>query len=156
MDVYGACSMVVGIGIITFRLHDCRSLKGKRKIIKSIISQLQNKFNASVAEIGFNDIYQRSQIGFSMVGNNRKVVNSKIDKIFNMADELGLAEIIDTEMEIININTWVTTHVVRLKLFRLKAERPEKLDCRTLAECDFCIKHGFKMRFFLIVFSLST
>ena len=105
MDVYGEYSMVVGIGIITFRLHDCRSLKGKRKIIKSIISRLQNKFNASVAEIGFNDIYQRSQVGFSMVGNNRKVVNSKIDKIFNAADELGLAEIIDTEMEIISINS---------------------------------------------------
>ena len=97
--------MVVGIGIITFRIYDCRSLKGKRKIIKSIINQLQNKFNASVAEIGFNDIYQRAQIGFSMVGNNRKVVNSKIDKIFNAADELGLAEIVDTDLEIISINS---------------------------------------------------
>lgn len=95
--------MVVGIGIITFRLHDCRSLKSKRKIVKSIISQLRNNFNVSVAEIGSNDIYQRSEIGFSLVGNNRKVLNSKIDKIFNMADALGLAEIIDTEMEMINL-----------------------------------------------------
>jgi len=31
------------------------------------------------------------------------VINSKIDKIFNLADELGLAEIIDSEMEIINL-----------------------------------------------------
>jgi len=31
------------------------------------------------------------------------VVNAKIDKLFNMAEELRLAEIIDTEMEIINI-----------------------------------------------------
>jgi len=48
-----------------------------------------------------------------------------------------------------------TTHVVRLKLFRLKTEGvthasppatqgKEKHDCSTLAECDFCIKHGFK------------
>jgi len=95
--------MVVGFGIITFRLHECRSLKGKRKIVKSIISRLRNNFNASVAEVGSNDIYQRSQIGFSLVGNNRRVLNSKIDKIFNMADALGLAEIIDTEMEIINL-----------------------------------------------------
>jgi len=30
----------------------------------------------------------------------------------------------------------------------------EKHDCRTLAEIsDYCIKHGFKMRFFLTVFS---
>ena len=95
--------MVVGSGIITFRLHDCRSLKSKRKIVKSIISRLRNNFNVSVAEIGSNDIYQKAVIGFALVGNNRKVINSKIDKIFNFADELNLAEIIDSEMEIINL-----------------------------------------------------
>jgi uncharacterized protein YlxP (DUF503 family) len=95
--------MVVGLGIITFRLHDCRSLKGKRKVVKSIISRLRNNFNISAAEVGANDIYQRAEIGFALVGNNRQVINSKIDKIFNLADELGLAEIIDSEMEIINL-----------------------------------------------------
>ena len=95
--------MVVGSGIITFRLHDCRSLKGKRKIVKSIISRLRNNFNVSVAEVGSNDIHQRAEIGFVLVGNNKAVINSKIDKIFNMADELGLAEIIDTKMEILNL-----------------------------------------------------
>ena len=95
--------MVVGSGIITFRLHDCRSLKGKRKIVKSIISRLRNNFNVSVAEVGSNDIHQRAEIGFVLVGNNKAVINSKIDKIFNLADELGLAEIIDTKMEILNL-----------------------------------------------------
>lgn len=95
--------MVVGSGIITFRLHDCRSLKGKRKIVKSIISRLRNNFNVSVAEVGSNDIHQRAEIGFVLVGNDKAVINSKIDKIFNMADELGLAEIIDSKMEIINL-----------------------------------------------------
>ncbi|MBU0986613.1 MAG: DUF503 domain-containing protein [Proteobacteria bacterium] len=95
--------MVAGLGIITFRLHDCHSLKGKRKIVKSIIAQLRNNFNVSVAEIGANDVYQRAEIGFALVGNNRTVINSKIDKIFNLAEALGLAEIIDSEMEIINL-----------------------------------------------------
>lgn len=95
--------MVVGLGIITFRLHDCRSLKGKRKIVKSIISQMRNQFNASVAEVGLNDVHQRAEIGFALVGNNRSVINSKVDKIFNLVDSMGLAEIIDTDMEIINI-----------------------------------------------------
>lgn len=95
--------MVVGIGIVTFRLHDCRSLKGKRRVVKSIIAQVRNKFNASVAEVGMNDVHQRAEIGFSLVGNDRQVINSKIDKIFNMIEELGLAEVIDSEMEIINI-----------------------------------------------------
>jgi uncharacterized protein YlxP (DUF503 family) len=95
--------MVAGLGVITFRLHDCRSLKGKRKVVKSIISKLRNSFNVSVAEVGSNDVYQKAVIGFALVGNNRMVVNSKIDKIFNLADELRLAEIIDSDMEIINL-----------------------------------------------------
>jgi hypothetical protein len=95
--------MVVGLGIITLRLHDCHSLKGKRRVVKSMINQLRNHFNMSVAEVGSNDIYQRGEIGFALVGNNRAVINSKMDKVFNLAEDLGLAEIIDTEMEIINL-----------------------------------------------------
>lgn len=68
-----------------------------------MINKLQNKFNASVAEVGSNDIHQRAEIGFALAGNSRSMINSKIDKIFNLADELRLAEIIDTEMEIINL-----------------------------------------------------
>ena len=95
--------MVVGTGLITLRLHDCRSLKAKRKVVKSMVKRLRNNFNASVAEVGSNDVYQRAEIGFSMVGNDTALINSKIDKLFNMAEDMGLAEIVDTEMEIIHL-----------------------------------------------------
>ncbi|MBW1695174.1 MAG: DUF503 domain-containing protein [Deltaproteobacteria bacterium] len=95
--------MVIGFGVITFRLHDCRSLKGKRRVVKSIISQMRNHFNASVAEVGSNDAYQRAEIGFALVGNSHAMINSKVDKVFNLVDALGLAEVIDTEMEIIHL-----------------------------------------------------
>jgi uncharacterized protein YlxP (DUF503 family) len=95
--------MVVGMGMITFRLHACRSLKSKRKIVKSVIGKMRSHFNLSAAETGANDIHQRAEIGFALVGNSAPVINSKIDKIFNMVDALGLAEIVGTEMEIIHI-----------------------------------------------------
>jgi len=56
--------MIVGTGLITLRLHDCRSLKGKRKVVKSMINRLRNNFNLSVAEVGANDIYQRPKSVF--------------------------------------------------------------------------------------------
>ena len=95
--------MVIGLGVITFRLHGCRSLKEKRKIVKSIISFLRNNYNASVAEVDLNDVHQRAMIGLALVGNDKKVINSRLDKIFNKVDSLGIAEIIDTNMEIINL-----------------------------------------------------
>ncbi len=94
--------MVVGLGRIVYRIHDCRSLKAKRKVVKAIIARLRNRFNASVAEVGANDVYQRAEIGFSMVGNDRALINSKVDKLFNQAEDMGLAEVIDSEMEIFN------------------------------------------------------
>jgi uncharacterized protein len=99
----GGKAMVVGIGHIVYRIHGCRSLKAKRKVVKAIIMRLRNHFNASVAEVGANDIHQKAVIGFSLVGNDRAVVNSKMDKLFNMAEDLGLAETIDMEMEIISL-----------------------------------------------------
>ncbi len=95
--------MVVGFGIVTFRLHECRSLKEKRKVVKAIIAKLRNNFNASISEIGSNDVYQRAEIGFAFVGNSGKVVNAKIDKLLDMAEDLRLAEVIDSEMEIMSI-----------------------------------------------------
>ncbi len=95
--------MVIGLGVMTFRLHDCRSLKAKRGVVKTVIKQIRNNFNASVAEVGANDIHQRAQIGFSMVGADHKVINAKVDKLVNFAEDLGLMELIDTEMEIIHL-----------------------------------------------------
>ncbi|MDX9788342.1 MAG: DUF503 domain-containing protein [Desulfobacterales bacterium] len=95
--------MVVGLGIVTIRLHECRSLKAKRSVVKSIIGQIRNQFNASVAEIDDNDVHQQALIGMALVGNDRTVINSKMDKIFNMVEAMGVAELIDTEMEIMNL-----------------------------------------------------
>lgn len=95
--------MVVGIGTITFRLHDCHSLKGKRRIVRKMVAQMRNHFNASVAEVAANDVYQKAVIGFAMAGNQTRAINSKMDKLVNMAEDIGLAELLDSEMEIIHL-----------------------------------------------------
>lgn len=95
--------MVIGSGVITLRLHDCRSLKEKRRIIKSLIQRLRNGFNTSIAEVRLNDSLTGAEIGFAMVGNDRRMINSKMDKLIVFAENMYLAELIDTKMEIINI-----------------------------------------------------
>ena len=95
--------MIVGIGQIKFKLYDVHSLKAKRSVVKPIISRLQNRFNISVAETDLNDSHDWAQIGFALVGNDARIINSKVDKVFNAADRLGLAVIVDTHMEIIHI-----------------------------------------------------
>jgi uncharacterized protein len=95
--------MVVGIGIITFRIHECNSLKVKRGVVKGLINQIRTHFNASVAEVGANDIHQRAQIGIALAGSDHQVMNAKMDKLLNFLEETGAAEMIDSEMEIIHL-----------------------------------------------------
>lgn len=95
--------MVVGYGIIKFRLYDCHSLKEKRSAVKSVVNRIQNHFNVSVAEVGANDIHQLAEIGFALVGNSSQLVNSKMDKILNLAYEHKAVEVINSEMEIMQL-----------------------------------------------------
>ena len=94
--------MVVGVGTIKLKLYGVASLKAKRKIVKSMIGRLSSKFNVSIAETGYNDSHEWAQIGFAMTGNDSRIINGKIDKLFNMADDMGLAYIADTTLEIIH------------------------------------------------------
>jgi uncharacterized protein YlxP (DUF503 family) len=95
--------MVVGIGTIVLRVPGNTSLKGKRSVVKGVIRRLQNTFNVSVAEVGANDNHQRAEIGLAFVGNDRRLINSKLDKALNFVEDMQVAEVIDSEMEIISL-----------------------------------------------------
>jgi ribosome-binding factor A len=80
--------MVVGVGIIEVYIHESRSLKEKRGVMKSLIRRTQNEFNISIAEVDGHDNWKQGIIGFAVVGNDRSFVNSKMEMILNFVDNL--------------------------------------------------------------------
>lgn len=86
------------------RIPGNASLKGKRKVLRKIIDRVKNRYNISISEIGDNDLWQRSQLGLSVVGNDSRHINSSLDKIINFIEGMNVAEIIDSEIEIIHIH----------------------------------------------------
>ncbi len=95
--------MVIGAMTIELFIHDNQSLKGKRKIVKSMIGKVKSRFNVSIAEVGFNDKWQRIELGVSTVGNDRRFVDSSLASVLSFLESLYLAEIIDSKIEIINL-----------------------------------------------------
>lgn len=95
--------MVIGTARIAWRIHGCHSLKEKRKVIVSMITRLRNAFNASVAETAFNDVYQKAEIGVAMVGNDQQVINAKMDKLLDMAEDMNLAEMLSADIEFMHL-----------------------------------------------------
>jgi len=96
--------MVVGAGIVELWIVDSNSLKDKRAVLRSILKRTQNTFNVSIAEVGDQDNWRRAVIGFSVVGNEQGFVNGKVDKILNFIEELNLAEIVKSKVEIVTIS----------------------------------------------------
>ena len=64
-------------------LHGVTSLKDKRKIVKSLIERLKNRFNISVSEVDHNDIKTSAIIAIAVVSNDTQFVNKQLDKILD-------------------------------------------------------------------------
>ena len=88
---------------IEFRLVDNRSLKGKRKVVRSMVDKVKSRFNVSIAEVGSNDKWQKIELGISAVGNDRRHIDSSLNHVLGFLESLYLAQIVNTEIEIINL-----------------------------------------------------
>jgi uncharacterized protein YlxP (DUF503 family) len=97
--------MNVGVCRINLRLPENMSLKGKRRVLKSIVSRVGNKFNVAIAEVDNGDMWQLATIGICCVSNDRRhtneVMSRVVDFIINSRPD---AEILDYEIEIIPVS----------------------------------------------------
>ena len=95
--------MVVGILRVELLLQDNRSLKGKRKIVKSMLDKVKHKFNVAIAEVGSNDKWQKIELGISAVGNDGRHLDASLSKVLTFLESLYLAEIVHYETELIHV-----------------------------------------------------
>lgn len=75
----------MNIGIMTLDIYmaDTHSLKEKRRIVQSLKSRLRSKFNVSVCETGFHDLWQKGQLTIAAVGMEKSLLAA----VFNRIDE---------------------------------------------------------------------
>jgi uncharacterized protein YlxP (DUF503 family) len=78
--------MFVGVLRLTLHLPSPGSLKSKRHLVRSAIDRVKARFNVSIAEVAENDLWQKSVLGVTAVGNDHAFVNATLDKV---ADFVG-------------------------------------------------------------------
>jgi uncharacterized protein len=96
--------MVVGVCHLDLVLPQGSSLKGKRQIIKSLVTRVKNKFNVSISEVGGHDLWQRAQVGICLVGTDKRFINSSLDKVLDYIEGLGLLEVVSSKVEFLHFN----------------------------------------------------
>lgn len=90
--------MVIGVLSLEFFLPACRSLKDKRRIILRFKDRVRGRFNVALAEVDFQDIWQRARIAVVTLNSDRKVVDQMLRRIQEEA-ETGLeGEVVVSEI----------------------------------------------------------
>lgn len=108
--------MFIGVCRLELHLASNNSLKGKRRIVKSIIDKTKGKFNVAIAEVGDNDCHRSAVIGASVVGNQTGHVDSMLNRIIQYVEWLAVAPITNVQTEVISLGDELASQIYGLSL----------------------------------------
>jgi len=91
--------MQVKSAMLMFRLPYVSSLKEKRQVARSLMDKAKNKFNASIAEVDFNDVHNKLAVGISVVAASASHGQECLDEIIRFMDDFvdnnGYGELVE-------------------------------------------------------------
>ena len=91
--------MHIGVCKIRLRIPDSHSLKAKRRVVKSLIARLKNRFNIAIAEVEALDAHQVAILAAVSVSNDVVHLNKIISHVVTFVEENIDAELVDYETE---------------------------------------------------------
>jgi uncharacterized protein YlxP (DUF503 family) len=91
------------IGLLTLDLiiPGARSLKDKRRVVKSLKDRIRNRFNSSVSEVDFLDEWRRARLAVCVVARESRFANTQLNEIARFAVANGRAEVANIEIEML-------------------------------------------------------
>jgi uncharacterized protein len=82
---------------VELHIPEARSLKAKRSIVKSIVDGARHRFGVASAEVGFQDQWQRAQLGFAAVSSTAHHTADVIDEVDRFVWSHPEVQVLSTE-----------------------------------------------------------
>jgi uncharacterized protein YlxP (DUF503 family) len=82
---------------VELRIRTARSLKEKRRTVKSVTSDIARTFSVSVAEVDHHDLWQRTTLGIALVSGQA----SHLDRVLHSIEK---SLRIRTDVEVLGIS----------------------------------------------------
>ncbi len=85
----------------SFKIHlPSNSLKGKRGIVKSLLSRARNNFNVAAAEVDLQDLTGTAVLAFVTVSENRVLARQLLERLEDwVVEERPDVEVVAVEIE---------------------------------------------------------
>ncbi|HEO70017.1 MAG TPA: DUF503 domain-containing protein [Candidatus Hydrogenedentes bacterium] len=78
--------MTIGLLQIDLVIPSARSLKDKRRVLKSLKQRMRNRFNCSIAEVDFHEHWGRARLAVCVVSGDSRHANTQLNEIARFAD----------------------------------------------------------------------
>ena len=94
-------AMAVAVVQARLLVPGCRSLKDKRSVVRGLVERARQKFNASVAEVGAQDLLQRADLGAAFVSNDRRHLAAEAEALLGYFAGCPDVQVIGRQVEIL-------------------------------------------------------
>lgn len=92
--------MVVGTLRMELHIPASHSLKAKRSVVNHVKERLRTRFNASVAEIDYQDLWQRAALGVAVVSGEGAGLDRVLRDILEVVEREDRLQVLDYQIRI--------------------------------------------------------
>lgn len=84
---------------VRFDLHipESRSLKAKRAAVRPVVDTLRHRFHLSVAEVEYQDLWQRAAIAVAVVAGSSRQLEEVLSTVERFVRSAGEVEVLDID-----------------------------------------------------------
>jgi uncharacterized protein len=89
------------IGLLTLEIHilDARSLKDKRQVLRSLKDRLRAHFNVAIAELDFQELWQRARVGVVSISADGKHLEQSLEAVAAESERILGRDLVSQEIE---------------------------------------------------------
>lgn len=91
--------MIIGAVQCECFIQDAHSLKEKRAVLQRVLTRLKQKYNISVSETDYQDLWQRTKIAIVAVSSSRKATERELQNALHFLDSFPELERTLTDIE---------------------------------------------------------
>ncbi len=92
--------MLIAAALIELELSRTDSIKEKRRVVKSILARVEQRYHVSVAEVADQDHRSSICIGCVKVGIDPKALRGQMQKVIRFVESLGVGELVSDEVTV--------------------------------------------------------
>lgn len=91
--------MPIGFLTLEIQISDAQSLKDKRQVLRSLKDRLRAHFNVAVAELAYQDLWQRSRVGVVSLSGDSKRLEESFAAILAESERILGRDLVSQEIE---------------------------------------------------------